>query len=79
MQIDRSEPSERTISVTAQQRSLTFLGAVVLAVIFLIIGILYWTGDNPVQGGVHHKYAALFFVLTLGALVVAYPNRPSVT
>jgi membrane protein YdbS with pleckstrin-like domain len=76
--IDRSEPSERTILVTAQQRSLTFLGAVVLAVIFLIIGVLYWTGHNPVQSGTHHKYAAVFFVLTVVALVVAYPNRPSV-
>lgn len=61
----------------AQQRGLMFLGAVVLAVIFLIIGILYWTGNNPVQGGIHHKYAAIFFVLAVLAIGGGYAYRPS--
>lgn len=63
----------------AQQRSLLFLGAIVLAVIFLIIGLLFWTGHNPVEAGRHHKYAALFFVLTVAALIGGYAYRPAAT
>jgi hypothetical protein len=62
--------------MAAQQRSLIFWGAIVLAVIFAIIGVLYWTGSNPIQAGTHHKYAALFFVLAVVALLAAYMYRP---
>ena len=58
------------------QRQLLFLGAIVVAVLLAIIGVLYLAGDF-VPSGVHHKHAILAFALAVGALIIANFNRPS--
>ncbi|HZO92986.1 MAG TPA: hypothetical protein VFB22_04400 [Candidatus Baltobacteraceae bacterium] len=41
--------------------------ALILAVVFIIIAILYWVGHTPL--GQHTKHGILFFVLFLLCLV----------
>jgi hypothetical protein len=46
--------------------------AVILAVVFFAIAILYWTGTLQIgahEGGPHHKHAVLFAVLGILALI----------
>jgi hypothetical protein len=43
--------------------------AVILAVVFLIVAVLYWTGHMPWPPGVHTKHGILFAVLALLCLV----------
>jgi hypothetical protein len=59
------------------QRMRIFYGAIVVAVLLVIIGGLYWTGHFFYPTGVHHKHAILAFVLAVGALIVANFNRPA--
>jgi hypothetical protein len=59
------------------QRQQIFLGAIVVAVVLVIVGGLYWTGHFFYPTGVHHKHAILAFVLAVGALIVANFNRPA--
>lgn len=45
--------------------------ALVLAIVFFVIGILYWTGTLQIGAGhpgPHHSHAILFWVLALVAL-----------
>ncbi len=59
------------------QRTLVFFGSIVVAIVLVIAGVLYWGGHGPFFAGVHHKHAILCWVLAIGALVVANFNRPS--
>ena len=46
--------------------------AVILAVAFFVIAILYWTGTLQIgahESGPHHKHAVLFAVLGILALI----------
>jgi hypothetical protein len=61
------------------QRALLFYGAIVVAVVLAIVGVLYWGGHGPFFAGVRHKHAILCWVLAVGALVVANFNRPGAT
>jgi hypothetical protein len=60
------------------QRALIFYGAIVVAIVLAIVGVLYWGGHGPFIAGVHHKHAILCWALAVGALVVANFNRPGV-
>jgi hypothetical protein len=60
----------------AQQRTLIFAGALVVAVALALIGVLYIAGDGPLASGQHIKRALLFWALAAGAVVVANFNRP---
>ena len=62
--------------MTPQQRTQVFYGAIVLAVVFVIVAILYILGDS-IPSGVHYKHAILAFALAAGSLVVANFNRPA--
>jgi hypothetical protein len=64
--------------VTAQQRTLIFYGAIVVAIVLAIVGVLYLAGDMFYPTGRHVKHAILAFVLAVGALIIANFNRPSV-
>jgi hypothetical protein len=57
------------------QRALLFYGAIVVAVVLVIVGVLYWGGHGPFIAGVHHKHAILCWALAVCALVVANFNR----
>jgi hypothetical protein len=60
----------------SQQRTFTFVGSLIAAVILAILAILYLAGNGPLDPGRHIKHALLFFVLAAGALAVANFNRP---
>lgn len=60
----------------SQQRTPTFVAALVAAVILAIIAVLYLAGNGPLESGRHIKHALLFFALAAGALAVANFNRP---
>lgn len=62
----------------AQQRALMFFGAIIVAIVLAIVGVLYLAGHGPFVTGVHDKHAILSFVLAVGALIVANFNRPGV-
>jgi hypothetical protein len=59
------------------QRAIIFYGAIVVAVVLAVVGVLYLMGDMFYPKGVHDKHAILAFVLAAGALIVANFNRPS--
>ena len=46
--------------------------ALILAIVFLVIGVLYWNGTiqfGASRPGPHHLHAILFYVLALVAIV----------
>jgi hypothetical protein len=65
-------------TMQTQSRRLIFMGAIAAAIVLAIIGVLYLIGDGPLDPGRQIKHALLFFILAVGALVVANFNRPAV-
>jgi hypothetical protein len=64
--------------VSESQRQMVFFLAIVVAVVLVIVGVLYYGGHMFYPTGVHHKHAILAWVLAIAALVVANFNRPGV-